>query len=174
MHRTSDALLAALEGLPDHADVARLRAVEGDPWSRDTPLHATASALILDRRSGRVLLRWHERQQAWLQVGGHADEGEDDPWAIALREGAEETGLADLTGDPRPVQLVIVPVPATAREPAHEHADVRYLLFTQRPQEAAPESDAAPLRWLTIDEAIAETPEENLREFLRRVRVLGR
>ena len=43
-----------------------------------------------------VLLRWHERQQAWLQVGGHGDPGEVDPFAIALREAEEETGLADL------------------------------------------------------------------------------
>ena len=67
---------------------------EPDPWSRSTPLHLTASALIIHPDSGRVLLRWHERQQAWLQVGGHGDPGEDDPLAVALREGAEETGLS--------------------------------------------------------------------------------
>ena len=50
-----------------------------DPWARDTPRHVTCSALVLHPPSGRVLLRWHRRQQAWLQVGGHADPGETDP-----------------------------------------------------------------------------------------------
>ena len=44
-----------------------------DPWLRSLPLHLTASALVVHPDSGKVLLRWHERQQAWLQVGGHGD-----------------------------------------------------------------------------------------------------
>ena len=85
------------------ADVARVRALveaADDPWLRSLPLHVTASALIVDHGSGRVLLRWHERQQAWLHVGGHGDPGESDPLAIALREAAEETGLTDLVPCP--------------------------------------------------------------------------
>src|SRR6516165_8796359 len=86
---------------PDEAaDAERVLALAestGDPWLRSIPLHVTASALIVHPGSGRVLLRWHQRQQAWLQVGGHADPGETDPLAIALREAEEETGLTDLT-----------------------------------------------------------------------------
>jgi hypothetical protein len=71
------------------ADVARIREIAGDPWLRDTPLHLTASAVIVHPSTRRVLLRWHERQQAWLQVGGHGDPGESDPLAIALRDTVE-------------------------------------------------------------------------------------
>ncbi|MEU0428954.1 NUDIX domain-containing protein [Streptomyces canus] len=46
--------------------------------------------------SGRVLLRWHQRHQSWLLVGGHADPDEQDPLAITLREGREETGCVTL------------------------------------------------------------------------------
>ena len=116
-----------------------------------------------------MLLRWHRRQQAWLQVGGHADPGETDPYAIALREAVEETGLTDLRPlVAEPVHLVVVPVPANDVEPAHEHADLRYLLVTDRPDDAAAESEDAPLRWLSYDEALELTVEENLRETIRR------
>src|SRR5919112_736365 len=84
------------------ADLARIveLVAAGDPWSRSLPLHITGSALVVHPPTRRVLLRWHERQEAWLQVGGHADHGETDPFKIALREAAEETGLEDL----RPLQ----------------------------------------------------------------------
>jgi 8-oxo-dGTP pyrophosphatase MutT (NUDIX family) len=78
-------------------DVARVRELlPGDPWSRATPLHVTASAVIVHPPTRRALLRWHARQGAWLQVGGHGDPGETAPLAVALREGREETGLHDL------------------------------------------------------------------------------
>src|SRR5688572_15681280 len=113
------------------ADVDRLLSVmrDGDAWSRAGPLHVTASALVVDPAHRRVLVRWHSGLQRWLQVGGHGDPGETDPWSVALREAREETGLDDLTPltpglERRPVQIVIVPVPARGTEPAHEHADV--------------------------------------------------
>jgi 8-oxo-dGTP pyrophosphatase MutT (NUDIX family) len=162
------------------ADIERLRALaaRGDVWSRSLPVHATGSAVILHPDSGRVLLRWHQRVQAWLQVGGHADPGETSPFDVALREGREETGLGDLVPWPDPsqptvVQIVIVPVPAGRGEPAHEHADVRYVLQTNRPDDAMPESAVARLRWVSLDAAIAEVAEDNLRTCLRRIAELG-
>src|SRR5215472_11148635 len=102
--RPSDTILALLRGYQprdesERADVDRVIALAestDDPWPRSLPLHITASALIVDPAGGRILLRWHLRQQAWLQVGGHGDPGENDPLHIALREAREETGLTDL------------------------------------------------------------------------------
>jgi 8-oxo-dGTP pyrophosphatase MutT (NUDIX family) len=158
-------------------DTERLRALvraEADPWLRSLPLHLTASALVVHPDSGRVLLRWHQRQQAWLQVGGHADPGERDPLAIALREAREETGLADLTPwpDGRLRHLAIVAVPAGGGEPAHEHADLRFVLATRAPGLAQAETPDAPLRWLAARDADGATSEANLRETLSRVRRL--
>jgi 8-oxo-dGTP pyrophosphatase MutT (NUDIX family) len=157
----------------ESADVARIQALisTGDPWSRSLPLHVTVSALVVHPRTRRVLLRWHVRQQAWLQVGGHADPGEVVPVDIALREGREETGLGDLAcwPDASLCQVVVVPVPASVKEPAHEHADLRFVLATGTPDQARPENPAAALRWLTVPEAYEITTEANLREFLSRV-----
>ena len=121
-----------------------------------------------------MLLRWHQRQQAWLQVGGHADPGESDPLAIALREAREETGLADLTPwpDGQLRHLVIVGVPAAGAEPAHEHADLRFVFATGAPAAARAEKPDAPLRWLPLREAHEATSEANLRETLSRVQRL--
>jgi 8-oxo-dGTP pyrophosphatase MutT (NUDIX family) len=177
----TDALASLVERLSrcrprtgtEAADLERVRSLlsTGDPWRRSTALHLTASALIVHPPTRRVLLRWHARQRAWLQVGGHADPGEVDPLAIAVREGREETGLDDLVPLPDSgiVHVVTVPVPAAVHEPAHEHADLRLVLTTGSPESARPENAAAALRWLTIPQARAATTEANLRETLTRV-----
>jgi 8-oxo-dGTP pyrophosphatase MutT (NUDIX family) len=162
------------EGDAEPADVQRVRTLldsTGDPYRRDLPLHVTASALIAHPPTGRVLLRWHQRQQAWLQVGGHGDPGETDPLAIVAREAEEETGLTDLVPWPDAAirQVVIVRVPPGKGEPAHEHADVRFFMATADPEAVRPENPDAPLRWLTLPEAHATTSEPNLRQALIRM-----
>jgi 8-oxo-dGTP pyrophosphatase MutT (NUDIX family) len=162
------------EGHAEAADLRRVLALAegvGDPWRRELPLHVTASALIVHPSTARVLLRWHERQQAWLQVGGHGDPGESDALAIALREAAEETGLADLAPwpDGHLQQVVIVGVPAGNGEPAHEHADLRFFMATQAPEAVRAENEQAPLRWLSLAQAREATSEANLREALTRL-----
>jgi 8-oxo-dGTP pyrophosphatase MutT (NUDIX family) len=165
------------QGETEAADVERVRALAetaADPFLRTMPLHVTGSALIVHPVSGRVLLRWHQRQQAWLQVGGHGDPGESDPLAIALREAAEETGLTDLEPwpDAELRHVVIVPVPASSAEPAHHHADLRFVVATHAPEAAQPEHPDAPLRWLSLADAQAATSQDNLRETLSRAQRL--
>jgi 8-oxo-dGTP pyrophosphatase MutT (NUDIX family) len=162
------------EGDAETADLRRIRTLAfgvEDPWRRELPLHVTASAQIVHPPTARVLLRWHQRQQAWLQVGGHGDPGESDALAIALREAAEETGLADLAPwpDARLQQLVIVDVPAGKGEPAHEHADLRFFMATAAPEAVRAENEQAPLRWLSLAQAREATSEANLREALTRL-----
>ena len=176
-------MLAALldryqpEGDAETADVGVVRALTGtaaDPYQRDLPLHVTASALIVHPPTARVLLRWHQRQQAWLQVGGHGDPGETDPLAIVLREAAEETGLTDLAPwpDAEIKQVVIVDVPPGKGEPAHQHADVRFFMATATPEAIRAENAQAQLRWLTLPAARDTTSEPNLREALARIEPL--
>jgi 8-oxo-dGTP pyrophosphatase MutT (NUDIX family) len=157
----------------ERADLSRVRALlagAGDPWLRTIPLHLTASACVVHPASGRVLLRWHLRHRSWLLVGGHADPDERDPLAIALREGREETGLTDLAPWPDAAlrHVAVVPVPASDREPAHEHADLRFVLATARPEAARAEHPDTPLRWLAPVEACSLVTEENIGRTLAR------
>src|SRR3954462_9970353 len=112
----------------DAVDVARVRAAiehGDDVWTRASLLHVTGSAVVVHPPTRRVLLRWHERYGIWNHVGGHADDGEHDPWVTALREATEETGLTDLRPwpgqEPAIVFVEIVPVPAARGEDDHEH-----------------------------------------------------
>ncbi|MCU7821233.1 NUDIX domain-containing protein [Kitasatospora sp. DSM 101779] len=158
------------------ADLARIAplAAVADPYDRGRPLHVTASALIVHPAGREVLLRWHERQQDWLQVGGHGDPGEEFPGAVALREAEEETGLTDLVFWPSAalLHLVVLPVPASNREPAHEHADLRFVLATGTPGAARPERPGARVRWLPLAKAAAAARGEALRESLARLDTL--
>jgi len=155
-------------------DVKRLRTLAhdvADPWTRASPLHVTGSAVVVHPPSRRVLLRWHDRMQAWLQVGGHADPGEHDPFEIAMREAEEETGLSDLAPWPekRILQVAVVPVPAGKGEPEHQHGDIRYGLATAKPDKVAAENESAALMWLDVDDAIQKVGWDNLRECLTRI-----
>ncbi len=165
------------EGATDIADIRRVQALlesAADPYRRDLPLHVTASALIVHPPTSRVLLRWHQRQQAWLQVGGHGDPGETDPLVIVAREAEEETGLTDLVPwpDGEVKHVVIVHVPPGKGEPAHEHADVRFFMATATPDAIRAENAQAQLRWLTLPAARDTTSEPNLTETLARIEPL--
>ncbi|WP_241681639.1 NUDIX domain-containing protein [Streptomyces sp. CB01881] len=173
--RTAAELLAEFRPRSEKeaADLARIvpLAAASDPYDRERPLHLTASAVIVHPAGREVLLRWHERQQDWLQVGGHGDPGEEFPAQIALREAREESSLPDLAFWPavRLLQVVVLPVPASASEPAHEHADLRFVLATRTPSAVRPERPSARVRWLPLGEAREAARGEALRESLARV-----
>jgi 8-oxo-dGTP pyrophosphatase MutT (NUDIX family) len=165
------------QSVEEARDLLRLRELvhaAKDPWTRASPLHVTGSAVVVHPPTRRVLLRWHDRMQAWLQVGGHADPGEVNPFAIALREAREETGLGDLSAwpDGRILQVAVVPVPAGKGEPEHEHGDIRYGLATNQPEQVVAESQSAELRWLDVQDAIDQVGWDNLRVCLRRIKAL--
>src|SRR6185369_5766902 len=83
--------------------------------------HVTGSAWVVSSDRSSVLLTHHARLGRWLQLGGHAD-GETDPFAVALREAREESGMErfrEPSGEspPLPLDLDVHVIPARGDEP---------------------------------------------------------
>lgn len=146
-------------------------------FSRTTwaPGHVTGSAFIVRPDTGAVLLHHHRRLGAWLQMGGH-DDGEHDPAATALREGAEESGLGDLTFlTPAILDVDVHPIPARKNQPAHRHFDVRYALVTRTPDAIRRDArESLDLGWFTLDEAVDRMNDPGATRALGKIRRLLR
>ena len=147
---------------------------EGDAFSRHrwVPGHVTASAFIVDD-AGRLLLLHHRRLGRWLQTGGHVEPAEL-PLAAALREGAEESGLADLqplgTGI---LDIDIHAIPPGKGEPDHHHFDVRFLARTKNPGAITMDPvESNDLAWVTLDRAVEMMNEEASTRAIRKIGTL--
>jgi 8-oxo-dGTP pyrophosphatase MutT (NUDIX family) len=159
-------------------DLARIRAfvaLHRQPFDRAIAQgHLTASAVVLTRDGERVLLLFHEKLRRWLQPGGHAEPGETQGEAIALREAVEETGLADLAlhdAAPRPLDVAVHDIPARGSEPAHEHLDLRYLVTADDAASLRPAAgETARVRWFSWDELAALDLDHGLRRALTKAR----
>jgi 8-oxo-dGTP pyrophosphatase MutT (NUDIX family) len=141
-----------------------------EPFEQESnSIHVTGSALVVGPR-GVVLLK-HKRLGFWLQPGGHIDPGES-PWAAALREAREETGLeVDFAGplDSEGVpDLLHVDVHPGGR--GHTHLDVRYLLDGGDADPDPPEGESQEIGWYDWEAAVeqADPGLEGILRFLQR------
>ena len=141
--------------------------------------HFTGSAWLVSADGARVLLMHHRKLDRWLQPGGHADPGEARGEEVALREAAEETGIAGLALHPKapaPFDVDVHAIPARKDEPAHEHLDVRYLFIA--PEGALATVDAAEAHafaWVPLDEVTTGRSDASVARAARKIRqLLGR
>lgn len=134
----------------------------------DVAGHLTASALVVDHGSGRALLTLHAKLGRWLQLGGHCD-GDANLPAVALREASEESGIAALRIDPRPIDVDVHAIPARAGEPAHLHLDTRFVVHAPPGAEPVRGPESRALRWFRPDELQEITADESVLRLFRRV-----
>jgi len=133
-----------------------------DPFSRGAdPVHVTGSAIVTGRRG--TVLHWHKRIGGWMQPGGHIDAGET-PWAAALRETQEETGLTVRHPSAGPQLFHLDAHPAGA----HFHLDLRFLLLGGDSDPAPPPGESQQVRWFPLAEAM-EVADDALIDGLRRL-----
>ena len=136
--------------------------------------HLTGSAVVVSATGDRVLLLHHRKLRRWLQPGGHAERGEREGEAVALREAHEETGIEGLAlhlSAPRPLDVDVHPIPANGAEPAHRHLDLRYLIVAPRHASLRRQAaEARALRWFTWEELLTVDLDPGLRRALRAAR----
>ncbi len=115
------------------------------------PDHLTASTLVIDADGTRVLLTLHARARRWFQLGGHIEPGDSSLAGAALREAAEESGLAALTLDPVPVQLSEHAVPFCGPDGDVHHLDVRFVAVARADAAFAVSDESLDVAWWPVD-----------------------
>lgn len=142
----------------------------GDVTARSVlPGHVTTGALVLDA-DGRLLQIAHKALGRWLNPGGHCEPGDVDLPGAALRELAEETGIASggvvLLGseDGVPVDVDVHAIPANDAkgEPDHWHFDFRYAFrLVGDGSVVLQEDEVDGFRWVPLSE-LGGTPGEKI------------
>lgn len=138
------------------------------PWRRRivravSPSFTVGAICLIERSDGRILLIRHSYRERWGIPGGLLKRGED-PDAGAVREVAEEVGMA--------VELVGAPAVVVAAE--YQRVDVIYRarpVANARPDDATPTSaEIQELRWFAPD-ALPELQEETANALVALARV---
>lgn len=155
----------------------------GDPFARTSydPGHFTGSAFVLDASGERIVLVHHAKLDRWLQPGGHGEPGETHPYAVALREATEETGIAGLTphpAAPRPFDLDIHQIPERRKpgkpfEPGHAHLDVRYVFVAPRGAEPVLSDESHAVVWRKLADAAGPDADASLRRAVMKLMKLA-
>jgi 8-oxo-dGTP pyrophosphatase MutT (NUDIX family) len=121
-------------------------------WKACSAGHITASALVVDPHSGRVLLTLHRKLGKWLQTGGHCEPEDTTLARSALREATEESGISGLTLLPGgPLRL------DKHRTPCAWHLDVQYAAVAPRGAVETLSEESLELRWFGFDEVAGAT-----------------
>lgn len=115
--------------------------------------HFTASAWLVNREMTHCLLTHHAKLDRWLQIGGHAD-GDTELRRVCLKEVTEESGLKEIClADGEIFDLDIHLIPERKGIPAHDHYDVRFLVYGNMDEPLQINHESKSMKWLRLEEA---------------------
>lgn len=135
-------------------------------WKRCRQGHITASTLVVDPVSDRVLLTLHRKLRMWLQLGGHCEPGDATLADAALREATEESGIAGLR------LLRREPLVLDRHDtPCAWHLDVRYAAVAPPGAVEVVSEESLDLRWYPFDE-VGAVADESVRRLAAHSRPL--
>lgn len=121
--------------------------------------HITASAWLLNKDESQALLMHHSKLDKWFQLGGHCD-GNPDVLAIAIKEAQEESGIENIEPISNNIfDIDIHLIPENAKEKAHYHYDVRFLLKVTSDEQIIQNNESKELRW--IGKELSNLPTQN-------------
>ena len=142
------------------------------PFSRNefTPGHITCTGLVLAPEGDAVLMVHHARLNRWLMPGGHAEPGDESPFAASMREVLEETSVElDPAFAPRLAGMDVHGIPAKRGEPYHLHHDL-IVAFRARGRAVARSEESHAVEWVAICELDQRDAPEPVQTSLARVR----
>lgn len=139
--------------------VEQLRAHEDATQRSCFPDHLTAGTIVLDAGGEQVLLNLHRKAGRWFAFGGHCEAGDATLADVALREAREESGVADLVFDPRPLHLDEHAVDFCDPRGTVHHLDVRYAALAPAGASYAASQESLAVRWWPLG-ALPELEQE--------------
>lgn len=150
-----------LDDYPDQTTLAplfELLAADVDPTNRHTaPGHLTCGAAVFAPDGTVLHIRQHDSHM-WLLPGGHCEPSDDSLRGAALRELAEETGIAREQlihwEESEIVEVDVHPIPARNGEPAHWHANIVYAFAAPNRLVVTPQhEEIAAYEWLAREDS---------------------
>lgn len=134
--------------------------------------HITCGAWILDPSLSKVILVRHRRLDRWIQPGGHIEIGET-PFAGALREAEEETGIEDLVPWKNKLfNLSVHLFPQGKDGPAHFHYDFRYLFIATGSSRIQATDETDGVVWVPLSRIADYTDEATILEMAEKTKRL--
>ena len=118
--------------------------------------HLTASAIVLNAKTNKILMTFHPWYKLWLQLGGHdkVKAPLHNPVAVAAMEAWEESGIDDLLICDWPLR--VDPHEAFACKSAsgathNHHYDIAYLVIAQT-EHFKMSDESERMAWFSLDE----------------------
>lgn len=132
--------------------------------------HFTASAFLLNKDKTHVLMMHHAKLDRWMQLGGHCD-GNTDVHAVAIKEAQEESGIDQiklLNEDIFDIDIHLIP--SRAKEQAHYHFDIRFLLHAYESDNFVQNRESKELRWIFMTEEEPLSDSESVNRMFRKLK----